>query len=181
MSLEGLQPGDVMAVTGKPWWNPFSMAIRVASWMAHHPTFIDHIVVFHHWDEAGVPWGIEGRPGGVGWADLRQYDNRWLRSNRQEFKTSDQRNQICIRMEKMLGVGYDWLAIFADGVIDASGGEAKIDLPDHPGDVPQPVVCSSAAAEAYKNLGLSSPTYPGGLRLVQPYQWWELFRDKGWQ
>jgi hypothetical protein len=179
MSLDGLQPGDVLAVTEKPWWNPFSMAIRLGSLMAHHPTFIDHIVVFHHTDEAGVPWGIEGRPGGVGWADLRQYDNRWLRSNRQEVKTPSDRALICSRMEKLLGVGYDWVAIAADGVIDASQGAATVDFSSPPGATPQHVVCSSAAAWAYAGLGLVAPKTL--YRICQPFEWWELFREYGWR
>jgi hypothetical protein len=180
MNLDGLQPGDVMAVTGKPWWDPFSMAIRAASLASGHPTWINHIVVFHHTDAAGVPWGIEGRPGGVGWADLREYDNHWLRSNRSEIKTPDQRSAICTRMEKLLGVGYDWLAIAEDGLDDLgqmpwfAGKQATT-----PGAVPQHVVCSSAAAWAYQDLGLKYPTL--AYRLCQPYHWYELFKLQGWR
>lgn len=180
MSLEGLAPGDVLAVADKPWWDPFPMAIRIASLLAHQPTWIDHIAVFHNWD-AGIPWGIEGRPSGVGWKDLREYDNRWLRTNRQELKTSQQRDVICSRMEKLLGVGYDWLAIFADGLIDVSGGRATVELPDSPGELTQPVVCSSAAADAYKGLDLLYPSFVGGYRLVQPFHWWGLFKENGWR
>lgn len=180
MSLQGLQPGDVMAVADKPWWDPFPMLIRAASLFAGHPTWIDHIVVFHHVDAAGVPWGIEGRPSGVGWADLRQYDNRWMRSNRQEPKTAEQRAAICQRMEKLLGVGYDWAAIVEDGLIDL-GHPALSPFPqaENPGDVPQHIVCSSAAAWAYQDLALVFPTLR--YRLCQPYHWWELFKENGWK
>ncbi len=181
-ALDGLAPGDVLAVSDAAWWRPFPALIRLGSWLRGHYTWVDHVAVFHHWDAANVPWGIEGRPSGVGWVDLRAYGNRWMRTNRQETKTDAQRVEICARMEKLLGVGYDWEAIVADAEVDLAPlrpwffGEHT---PDPPGSVPQHVVCSSAAAWAYAGLDLEYPAL--FYRLCQPYDWYELFVEYGWR
>jgi hypothetical protein len=158
-------PGDVLAVrsSGRPaWW------IRIGAALRDTPNLSNHIAVAHHTDNAGTLWGIEGRPGGVGWVDCGIYlRSPYTITNAAQPKTSIERRSVCTTMEGLLGTAYDWQAIAADAAADLG-----INLPGwNPtwhGTVPAHVVCSSAAAYAYAQAGLPRPN---GDRLVQPADW----------
>src|SRR5690242_20152365 len=67
-------PGDILAVnTGMHFGSRmirFGAAVRELVTGKAEPDFVNHIAFVHHIDAHGVPWGLEGRPGGVGWVDL---------------------------------------------------------------------------------------------------------------
>jgi hypothetical protein len=169
--------GDVWAVRtgGIGGW-----IIRLGERLAGKPDLDNHVVVVHHQDPAGTVWGVEGRPGGVGWADLTKYaQNRATVTNVLQPKTNEQRIQIAQIMRQMLGTPYDWAGIAADAANDLS-------LPDlfaqnwHGQGTPGHVVCSSLAAWAYARVGLPHP-HCGGERYCQPDDWTVWNRAEGWK
>ena len=173
------RPGDVLAVnTGSSWG---AWWIRLGAALRDQPNLSNHIAVVHHTDAHGTTWGIEGRPGGVGWVDCAAYlRSRNLLANTAQPKTDAQRAAVCATMEKLLGTAYDWEAIVNDGAADLG-----IRLPDWspdwaPGNgwtVPGHVVCSSAAQYAYLKNGLACP--PGD-RGCQPSDWDGFILNQGW-
>lgn len=180
-----LVPGDVWAVDASGFGR---IPIILGSWLAGHRAPVDHVIVVHHQDKNGVWWGIEGRPSGVGWANMAEYlttpkQLRAARGNPRQPRSAAQRQAVCKLMEGLLGTSYDWVGgIVAD--FDASlRAEDLAKLIDrwwgwNDGVVRPPhVVCSSAAAWAYGKLGLG---HPGGPQeLVTPADWWDY--NKLWQ
>lgn len=174
-----LQPGDVVAVrsTSRNFWQRlFARLIRFGAALEDKANLVNHIVIVHHRDAAGVLWGIEGRPGGVGWVDLAEYDNKYLASNTAEPKSANQREDICGYAMGLLGVAYDWLAIGVDATTAAHLTELWGDREwgDRP---PAHVVCSSLADYVYDRVGLA---HPGNGRYTTPADWYELFLTNGW-
>ena len=179
MSVLSCQPGDVVAVRTGGWeaaWIRFGAAIRGL------PNLDNHVVVAHHVDKAGTLWGIEGRPGGVGWVDMARYLKGPLSgyavANWEQPKTTVQRQAVCQTMELILKMGYDWRAIVEDGLDD-------LHIPDpwqekwKDGTVPGHVVCSSAAMVGYAKAGLPRPD-PADPAHVQPGDWTEFTLNRAW-
>ena len=99
-----------------------SFMIRMGAALRNKPNLSNHIAVMHHVDQAGVPWAIEGKPGGVGWVDARNYlKSKWTITNESQNLPTAARPRIAADMEAMLGRAYDWPAIFTAG--NASGVE----------------------------------------------------------
>jgi hypothetical protein len=165
-------PGDVLTIRTS---DVGGWLIRLGAWMRGRPHRDNHVVIVSHTDPAGVQWGIEGRPGGVGWVDMASYDGWSHSSNAEQPKTDDQRAAIVVAARGLLGIGYDWLAIGMD-VAEA----LRIDLLWRPADwtttvAPAHVVCSSLAAWANGHVGLARPG--GGMATVTPGDW-QLFNDR---
>ncbi len=138
-----------------------------------------HVAVMHHTDDAGTPWAVEGRPGGVGWVDARKYINDpHTISNVGQPKTGTQRRQVCDGAVHMLGVAYDWEAIGLDAV---SATRIRLAWTHNGGDGPPAhVVCSSLADWLYEKAGLTNPAkLPWAL--TTPADWAELWFTNGWQ
>lgn len=163
-------PGDVLAIRTS---GAGSMIIRLGEEIHGEAGLENHIAVMHHTDSAGVPWCIEGRPGGVGWRDARDYlVNAYTLTNRnQANRGKNGRQEICEVLEQMLEVGYDWPAIFEDAITD-------LHLPDlwasksWGSTPPGHVVCSSLAAWAYHDVGWAHPIPMNhDLGQVQPSDW----------
>ena len=175
MNLQAiLKPGDVLAVrsAGLP-----AELIRVGEELSGKPGLDNHIAVMHHW-QGGVPWGLEGRPGGVGWADLRPYaaSGYTLDNCAQPGRTDAARQRVAGRAQAMLGTAYDWEAI-ADDTLRAfrmAGLWAK----DWHGLAPGSVVCSSFAAWLYEQEGWDHPGCPD--RDTEPADWTQLIMARGW-
>jgi len=171
-----VQPGDVLATQDPTWW---ARLIRFGAALRDQPDSWNHIIIASHRDGGGTFWGIEGRPGGVGWVDLAPWlANRWTISNAEQSKTDEQRTQIVTIAKGLLGTPYDWAGIVADAM-------AAIDAPNlwrlrdfDAAGPPAHVVCSSLAAYAYHKVGLAGPVAPL-LRAVTPADWasWILRRD----
>jgi hypothetical protein len=167
-------PGDVLVVrTG----GIAAQWIRFGSMLLQKDDLENHVAVVHHIDAAGTTWGIEGRPGGVGWVDCSSYlHNAFTLANYGQTKTIAQRLAVCATMEKILGTKYDWQAIAEDGVED-------LHIPDPwrerwgPGNVvPGHVVCSSAAVVGYEGTGLAYPECLDPAH-IQPCDWADFIVD----
>jgi hypothetical protein len=173
--LAVLQPGDVVCVRTPS--KVFGPLIRFGAWLRGKPATVDHVAVVHHRDLAGILWAVEGRPGGVGWVDVTQYDNRWLVSNAAQPKTDEQRHQVCDFAEQSLRVPYDWSAILQDAMnaLHVRDLWASRDYGDKP---PGHVVCSSLAAWIYRRVGLAEPCGPA--RACEPCDWARFIADRAW-
>lgn len=144
--------------------------IRFGASLIHENDIINHVSCLHHQDETGRWWAVEGRPGGVGWADATPYiESQYTISNEREVISSDVRLKIANTVEGLLGTPYDWRAIGEDAVRD-------LHLPDLWAEkwqglvAPGHVVCSSTLAWVYKSCGLPYPTNID-LAHVQPADW----------
>lgn len=169
--------GDVWAVdTGS---SLVARVIRLGERMSGKSDKANHVVIVHHQDAAGTWWGIEGRPGGVGWVDLANYEGtRYLNTNAAEPRTDAQRLAIAGMAVGLLGTGYDWVGgITADldvalhmpdlaKLLDDAWGWHS---PDKPGQRAGHVVCSSAATWIYTALTLACPKLG---ELTMPGDWW---------
>ena len=169
------EPGDVLAVRSTGW---AGRLIRLSAALRDQPNLSNHIAVVHHRDTRGTLWALEGRPGGVGWRDTRDYlASRWTLTNTAQPKTGAQRDTVCVTMETMIGTAYDFEAIAAD-----AGHAFGLDtawLPDFKtGQVPGHVVCSSLAAYAYSKSGLAHP--PGNDRTIEPADWDTWITTQAW-
>lgn len=137
----------------------------------------NHVVVVIH-ETDGVWWGIEGRPGGVGWADLTIYINEPATiTNADQPKTDAQRAAIIALVPQVLGKQYDW-----DAIMEAAAQDLHLPVMFAPPDrwdatVPGHVICSSLADWMYVHLGLAAP---GQGRHTQPSDWTEFDLAKGW-
>lgn len=168
--LTGLAPGDVIAVnTHTP---GITELIQTGGILTGETGMDDHIVIVHHFTD-GVPWGIEGRPGGVGWADLRRYMNEpHSVGNVSQPKSDAQRAMVVKASETLIGTPYDWAAIATDTL-------AALHLPDlfaenwHGNGAPGHVVCSSLAAYLYGQAALSHPVVHSERRTTPP-DWTEF-------
>ncbi len=166
--------GDVLITREGPWW--VSAAIRLGAWLRSRPSICNHVIVVHHVDAQGITWGIEGRPGGVGWRDLSG-PLKWAATsaNNAQPKSQAQRYQIADLMLKMLDTPYDWTGIASDGR-DALHRAWAIDIAPEwrDGQVPGQVVCSSLADYAYELAGLANPGGNRVTRATTPGDW-DLF------
>jgi hypothetical protein len=108
--VSALQPGDLLFTRSSQ--GAFGRLIRAGAALADKPNLDNHVAIFHHWDPEGTPWVIEGRPGGVGWRDARDYlKSPWTMNNVLQPKTAVQREVVCDIAVKLLGTPYDWNAI----------------------------------------------------------------------
>lgn len=170
------QPADLLIVSGTNW---AAKLIEIGAILRGRDP-ASHIAVMHHTDSQGTPWAIEGRPGGVGWADARTYlaDSRTV-TNAAQPKTAAQRKQVCALMVKMLGTEYDWAGgIAADAQIALH--LPRLWAPDSSGKVPGAVVCSSLAAWGYDQAGLPSPGIPAEWETVTPGDWRTFCEQRHW-
>lgn len=169
-----ITPGDVLVTRSA------SMAgrvIRLGAAFLDHPNLDNHIAVVHHTDKHGTTWCLEGRPGGVGWRDARDYLNSpWTINNAGQPKTGAQRTMICSLAIDLIGTPYDWDAI-ADDALHAFGIPLAEAWNVTGGSVPGHVVCSSLAGYLYAKTGLA---HPAGDRLVSPGDWEQLIITHGW-
>lgn len=177
------EPGDILAVRGAGWTGRvirFGAALRELVTGNPEPNLDGHIAVVHHRDQAGTLWCLEGRPGGVGWRDARDYlHSPWTVSNVGQAKTAAQRQLVCATMFALIGTQYDWQAIAADAA--GAFGLDKVWRPTWHGTVPGHVVCSSAAAYAYMKAALERPDPGQDGREVSPADWLALILASGWE
>lgn len=171
-----LKPGDVLAVRTN---GLAGEIIRIGEELSGKDGQDNHIAVMHHWDGM-VPWGLEGRPGGVGWVDLRAYLRSPFTVNNcgQPGRTDAQRLLVAHRAKALLGTAYDWEAIGGDTL--AAMHLRLWNLQFRHGLAPGEVVCSSYAAWLYESQGWAHPD-PGEERDCEPGDWtaWALEHD-GW-
>lgn len=171
-----MQPGDLVCVRSKT--GLAGRLIRLGAALQDRPNLQNHVAVHTH-DKDGIPWGVEGKPGGVGWVDMRRYlaDAQTL-TNIGQPKTAAQRQLVTAVCTALVGTPYDWPAIAADAA--AAIGMAGLLSDRHPGLVPGHVVCSSLAAWAYDKAGLLAPKPPPEWRTVTPADWTALLLEHRW-
>lgn len=172
--------GDVLVTREGPWYA--SAAIRLGAKLTGRPSFCNHAIVVHHQDEQGVMWGLEGRPGGVGWRDLSE-PLKWpmTNANNQQSKTQEQRLLIATAVEGLLARPYDWDAIKAH-VVEALrlwDPYGPVEWTDD--EAPGHVVCSSLADWAYEQVGLPNPGGSKVTRMTTPGDWDEFMMKEGWK
>ena len=175
MNLQAvLKPGDVLAVRGAGWE---AEVIRVGEELSGKPGLDNHVAVMHHW-QGDVPWGLEGKPGGVGWADMRRYVASEYTVNNcgQPGRTDAVRAQVAAEAEHLIGTRYDWLAI-ADATLRAFRMDDLFSSTVN-GTVPGHIVCSSYAAFLYKLYGWDHPNVPD--RDCEPGDWTAFAMDHGY-
>ncbi len=167
-----VRPGDVLVIAGT---SGTSKLIEAGAVLEGEPA-ASHVAVFHH-----PGWVIEGRPGGVGWADATGYlrDPRTV-TNAVQPKTGPQREQVCGLAVKLLGTPYDWAGGIAEDAMKA------LHLPElwaskdpATGLVPGHVVCSSLAAWVYDRAGLAAPL-THDWQHVTPGDWAEFIIRAAW-
>jgi hypothetical protein len=180
MTLATLNPGDVVAVdTGNAIADDL---IRLGGLLDGEPSPANHVAIVHHVDKAGTLWGIEGRPGGVGYVDMAKYLHgplaKYANSNTALPRTAVQSTAICEAALSLLGTPYDWAGgIAADASAALRLGWIAKALDTywgwHDGTSLRPahVVCSSLAAWVYGHLGLPGPKI-GNAELCTPADWW---------
>lgn len=173
-----LQPGHVLAVRTGGW---AADLIHLGERLHGLPDLDNHVAVMHHYDVHGVPRGLEGRPGGIGWVDL----NRYLGHPGTVMNTSQDLSSdgelIAQEAEALVGTDYDWRAIFGDAVTDL-GLPDLADLweaPWHGGAPPEEMVCSSYAAWLYAKYKKPHPC-TGRERGCQPGDWTAFIDAQGW-
>lgn len=170
-----LKPADVLVVrTG----GKMADLIRFGEGLAGKPNLNNHVAFMHHWDK-NVPWGLEGKPGGVGWRDLRDYlaDPFTMTNVLQPGRPDADRALAAEEAQGMLGTKYDWQAILGDGFADLSVKLWNQQWPH--GKPPGEVVCSSFAAYVYAQRGWAHPDL-GHERYCQPSGWTDLIIRNKW-
>jgi hypothetical protein len=178
MSLDGLAPGDILAVDTGP--SAVEKLIEIGAKFKGLPALDNHIVILHHKDVHGRWQGLEGRPSNVGWTDCTKYLNHPATvSNQRQPKTPLQRAVLIRRAEALIGVGYDWQAILANANRDiglnqlwAPDSEWYDPITGYPGHV----ICSSYAAWDYIGAELDHPDV-GHERVCQPGEWVQFIWD----
>ena len=174
------KPGDICTVRTPGF---AAKVIRFGEHLRGWPDRDNHVVGIHHVDNSGTVWGIEGRPGGVGWVDVATYftgpSGRYALTNRLQPKTDQERLIICQVAEQLLKTGYDWDAIAQDAVID-------LDLPLlwherwNGTTPPAHVVCSSLYAWAYHKANLAHPVQED-MRHIEPANWSAFILESSWE
>jgi hypothetical protein len=174
------QPGDVVLTRSAGW---VGWVIRFGAALLDLPNVRNHVVVVHHVDDAGTLWGIEGRPGGVGWVDMSRVLRQPLSiSNVEQPKTLRARALVCEAAEAALQRPYDW------GAIGRAAAEAvrldflwAADEFKDDGTVPGGVICSALADWAYEHAGLPSPGGGQRTRYTTPADWDLFIQSRAWE
>jgi len=168
-----VQPGDVLVIAGT---SDISKVIEIGAVLAGAPA-ASHVAIYDH-----PGWVIEGRPGGVGWADATAYlrDPRTI-TNAAQPKTGKARVLICQLAVKLLGTPYDWEGGIAEDALKALRLPLLWASKDPAtGLVPGHVVCSSLAAWVYDRAGLAAP-HPEDWQHVTPGDWAAFIAAAQWQ
>lgn len=171
-----LKPGDILAVRTN---GMAAEVIRLGEALRDKPNLDNHVAVFHHYDSAGVPWLLEGRPGGVGWADARTYLASGFTVNNcgQPGRSDKARQSVADQAKALLGTRYDWMAIGGDALEALHVRLWGLQFPH--GRAPGEVVCSSFAAWLYEQAGWQRPD-PGAERDCEPADWTEFVMEHGY-
>ncbi len=177
-----LLPGDVVVTPTKDkggWW------IRLWAKLQRKPDQFNHIALFTHYDSAGVPRGLEGRPGGFGWVDLNKYLDRpgAITNVGQPGRTDEKRQEALALARQLIAVPYDWRAILGLGAQLFSPRllrlvQAANEWPE--GKPPGHVVCSSSLDWIYEEVGWVSPGGIEKTRWTAPHDWATLITANGW-
>ena len=172
-----LLPGDILAVDTR---SPMGWFIKFGAWLRHQDFKHDHIVIYTHTLPDGARMGIEARPGGVGWVDLKEYKEVAWVSNAEQPKTLAQRDFIVRNAKALLRTRYDLMAIVDDASMALLNRKAIWWSRDFGDKLPSHVVCSSYAVWLVHHAGLGYPDQKGE-RWTTPADWVDWINAKGWE
>jgi hypothetical protein len=188
----GVGIGDVLVTREGPWI--VSALIRLGAKLTGRPAFCNHVIIVHHRDARGTLWGLEGRPGGVGWRDLTEPLKGVLtNANNEQPKTEEQRYLIAVASESLLATPYDWMAIAEHTRVALSFWERVKVFKSLPGGLsfdaakefgeerPAHVVCSAYADWAYEQVGLKNPGGNAVTRMTSPGDWDKFIMERAWE
>lgn len=175
--------GDVIVTREGPWY--VSAAIRFGAWLMKRPANCNHVTIVHHYDkDTKAWWGIEGRPGGVGWIDITsRLAHPLTNANNAQPKSEDQRYLVAVAAESLLGVAYDWEGIAGDAAQAARIQRImwKRVAEWREDETPAHVVCSSFADWTYEKVGLANPGGYGRTRMTTPGDWDAFMIREEWK
>lgn len=179
-AMSGIQPGDILCTRGTGW---AARLIRLGAALLDLPNTVNHVIVVSHVDAAGTLWGIEARPGGVGYTALeRVIKSPWTVNNALQPKTSEQRAAVVEVAKSMLGTPYDWEGIAEEAMIAVGAQDlwtGKNGTGWEKGKPPAHIICSALADYTYEKVGLESPNVLE-TRLTRPADWLKLITVKSW-
>ena len=171
-------PGMVLAVhTG----GMFSDGIRLGSVLIDETAAQNHILGLTHQDAATERWwGIEGRPGGVGWVDATPYLSSILTvSNQRQALLTGQQERVVEALKVALGTPYDWDSIRDEAERDLHLNSLWSDTNNWGPAVPAHVICSSLLAWGYKRADASYPRQTDE-RHIQPADWVQFINENNY-
>jgi hypothetical protein len=139
-------------------------------WFASSKGLYNHVAMITHRDEEGHWRGLEGRPGGFGWANCDRYINDPNTvSNTKQAKDDAQRGALVAGATRLLGVPYDWASILSFAA-EAAGLPFKVrEWPDD--GLPSQVVCSTSIDYLYESVKLDNPGGYAQTRGTDPTEW----------
>lgn len=149
-----MHPGDVFAVRTN---GTDQDVIEFGEGLQGKVNTDDHVAGFIYWD-GDIPWGLEGRPGGVGWVDMRKYIGKPFTFNNclQPNRMDPQRILISEGAKAMIGTKYDWAMIGGSALAALHVKLFHLSWPH--GMVPGEVVCSSYWAYLYSTANWAHPS-----------------------
>jgi hypothetical protein len=175
-----LLPGDVLVTRTATGWG--GRLIRLGAALLDKSNARNHVVIVHHLDKSGTLWGVEGRPGGIGWVDVAGYaKDRWTLDNRSQPKSVTQRQLVAEQAEALLQRPYDWSAIARDGMASIHADRLWAIPEWADGQVPGHVVCSSYADWLYEKAGLPNPGGNSVTRFTTPADWDAFIQTRAWE
>lgn len=178
LNIALLGPGDVVATAGKGFWIGW---IKFQALLTGKPALVNHVVVVSHRDASGTLWGIEARPGGVGWVDMSTWDKKaYAVSNHDQPKTEQQRAKIVESAAQLLGTEYDYFSLVK--IAMETLGLNALWHKEFPDDVvPVHIQCAALADFVYEEIGLDSPGGAGRTRFTTPGDWHEFIELREWE
>lgn len=176
LNTDLLKPGDVVITEMGVWIIRWLIIIQSVLTGLGKYRKSGHVIVVTHRDEQNRLWGIEGRPGGVGWAQLDKRNGKWGVTNSDQSKDAAQRSKIVETMKSLLGTKYDYDA-YLQIALQTVG--ININWTDFKGEqVPTHIICSAVADYVYEDVGLANPGGVSITRFTTPAEW-AMFIDKG--
>lgn len=175
-----LQPGDVVIVEMGIW------IVRVMIWIQALFTGkakyskAGHVIVVSHRDNEGRLWGIEGRPGGIGWADLDKRNGKWGLSNVDQPKTAEVRVKLVDSMVALLGAPYDYPA-YLKLALDLAGITTRWTREYSDDELSVSYICSAVADQIYEANGMPNPGGNSNTRFVTPADWAYFIDNREWE
>lgn len=180
LDITKLKPGDVVVVKMGGWF------LRALIWVQAFITMrslkyvnYGHVIVVDHLDAEGRLWGIEARPGGIGWSDLDKRSGQYGISNSDQPKTDLVRAKLTQVMQQLLGTRYDYTAYLEIALQTLGITPQWTDFQGN--DVPVQFICSAVADYVYEEENLPNP---GGFeitRFTTPAQWASFIDKRQWE
>lgn len=179
LDIATLKPGDVVIVEMGSWYLRAMIWIQAVFTGRAKYRRDGHVIVVSHKDDAGRLWGIEARPGGIGWADLTYRSGQYGLSNAEQPKSDDDRYVIVETMKSLLGSKYDYLAYVTLALQMVGVNE---NWQDYKGDkVPAHFICSAVADYVYEERKLANPGSYKITRFTTPAEWASFVDHKEWE